>query len=246
MKISIITVTFNSGKTIEDCINSVNSQDYKNIEHIIIDGASKDNTIDIVKDIGERVAKIVSEPDKGIYDAMNKGIKLATGDIIGMLNSDDIFYDDGVVQKIVKAFQIDKIESLHGNLVYFNSDKKIIRKWHSQSFKPGLFSKSWSPAHPTFYCKRELYEKYGLYKTDYKIAADVELMLRFLELNRISSMFINDYFVRMRTGGVSNQGVNSTIIITKELRRAFKENNLPFSLTKYLFYKFLKIKEFIV
>lgn len=246
MKISIITVTFNSSSTIKDCITSVNNQTYTDIEHIIIDGASKDDTVDIVKSLASRVTKIISEPDNGIYDAMNKGIELASGEIIGILNSDDLFYDDGVVAKIVKTFNNNQNESLYGNLVYFNSDDKITRKWHSKPFTPGLFAKSWSPAHPTFYCKKELYEKYGLYKTDYKIAADVELMLRFLELNHISTMFIDDYLVKMRTGGVSNQGLNSTIIITKELRRAFKENNLRFNLVKYLFCKFLKIKEFIV
>ncbi len=245
MKISIITVTYNSSATIEDCITSIQNQTYSNIEHIIIDGASKDNTVNIVKSLPNRVSKIISEPDNGIYDAMNKGIKLATGDIIGVLNSDDLFYNNEVVQDLVDVFESEEIDCLYGNLVFFNSEGKITRKWQSKPYAHGLFSKSWSPAHPTFYCKRELYEKYGLYKTDYKIAADVELMLRFLELNKVRNRFVDKYFVRMLTGGVSTQGVKSTIIITRELRRAFNENQLPFNLVKYLFYKFLKIKEFI-
>ncbi|MGQ1909314.1 glycosyltransferase family 2 protein [Marinifilum sp. RC60d5] len=245
MKISIITVTYNSSATIEDCIASVNNQTYLDIEHIIIDGASKDDTVNIIESLPNRVSKIVSEPDKGIYDAMNKGINLATGDIVGILNSDDLFYDNDVLQNLVDVFESEEIDCVYGNLVFFNSEGKITRKWKSKPYEQGLFSKSWSPAHPTFYCKKGLYDKYGLYKIDYKIAADVELMLRFLELNKVRSRFTDKYMVRMLTGGVSTQGIKSTIIITKELRRAFKENQIPFNLVRYLFYKFLKIKEFI-
>jgi glycosyltransferase involved in cell wall biosynthesis len=244
MIISIITVSYNSSETIADCISSVNNQTYKNIEHIIIDGASKDGTIEKIKTTPNRIAKIISEPDKGIYDAMNKGILLSTGDIIGMLNADDQLYDITSIEKIVNTFQSNKVDCCYGNLIFQNKEGKIVRRWHSKPFKSDLFLKSWTPAHPTFYCKRNLYYKYGLYKTDYRIAADVELMLRFLEINKIQSFFIDKYLVKMKSGGTSNQGLKSTFIITKEMYRAFKENGLHFNLIKYLFYKGLKIKEF--
>ncbi len=245
MKISIITATFNSAATIASCIASVNEQTYSDIEHIIIDGASKDNTLEIIKSIPNRVVKIISEPDKGIYDAMNKGIKLATGDIGGILNSDDHFFNRQSLEKIALGFKNPNIDAVYGNLIFTDESGKLVRTCISKPFKSGLFSQSWSPPHPTFYCKRGLYEKYGLYHTDYQIAADVELMLRFLEVHKIKSHFINDVLINMRKGGVSNQGIQSTVIITKELRKAFKENGLAFNLPKYLFYKGLKTKEYL-
>ena len=246
MKISVITVTYNSAKTISACISSVSAQNYNDIEHIIIDGGSTDRTVEIINSQPNRVKVIVSEPDNGIYDAMNKGINLATGEIIGMLNSDDVFYDLGVIENVAYAFQHQNIDCCFGNLVFFNETGKIVRKWNSKSFKKGSFAKSWTPAHPTFYCKKELYDNYGTYKTDYKIASDVELMLRFLEVKEVRSIFLDKYLVKMMAGGVSNNGINSTITITKELQRAFRENDLPFNLIKYLFYKTLKLKEFII
>ncbi len=252
LKISIITATFNSKAHIESCIESVTSQSYKDIEYIIIDGGSIDGTVQTVKDceltIKNKVNRFnfVSEPDGGIYDAMNKGIRIATGDIVGTLNSDDQFYTKKAIELVANEFQNNNIDCCFGNLVFVDNSNKIIRKWHSRPFESDLFAKSWTPAHPTFYCKRELFEKYGLYKTDYKIASDVELMLRFLEVMEVRSAFLNEYLVKMRTGGVSNQGIKSTIIITKEIKRAFRENGLTFNLSKYLFYKLLKLKEFIV
>jgi len=245
MKVSIITVTYNSEKTIKNCIDSVNSQTYKNIEHIIIDGSSVDRTVSYITSTPNRVKKIVSEPDKGIYDAMNKGIRLATGDVVGTLNSDDVLFDKHVIDKIVKEFdQYIEIDCLYGNLVFVNEDNKVVRKWKSKNFEQGLFEKSWTPAHPTFYCRKSVFEKYGLYKIDYKIAADVEFMLRLLELNKVKSHFLNKFLVSMTIGGVSTNGISSTIIITKEMKRAFEENDLSFNILKYLFYKFLKVKEF--
>lgn len=246
MKISIITATYNSAATIAKCVRSIDSQTHINIEHIIIDGASKDNTLEIIKSIPNRVSKIISETDKGIYDAMNKGIKLASGDVIGCLNSDDHYHNSQVVEKIAEVFKnYPEIDCIYGNLIFVNDNQKVVRKWLSKPFQPGLFAKSWTPAHPTFYCRREVYERYGLYKTDYKIAADVELMLRVLELKRIKSFFLDEVLVNMSVGGVSTQGIKSTLTITKEMKRAFEENGLSLSLPKYLFYKGLKLKEFV-
>ncbi len=245
MKVSIITVTYNSARTISDCVASVNAQTYPEIEHIIIDGASQDKTVEIIKSLPSRISKIVSEPDKGMYDAMNKGIDFSTGGLIGMLNSDDQLFNSQSIEKIVRRFENEKVDAIYGNLIYTDGTNKVIRTWRSDNFKSGLFAKSWCPAHPTFYCKRELYEKLGFYKTDYLIAADVELMLRFLEVHKINSSFIDEVLVNMRTGGVSNQGIKSIITITKEMQRAFKENGIPFNLPKYLFYKGLKIRELL-
>ncbi len=246
MKVSIITATYNSAATIAGCVESVNEQTYSDIEHIVIDGASGDNTVEIIKSLPNRVTRIVSEPDKGIYDAMNKGIKVATGDIIGTLNSDDAFYDATAVEKVARVFQENpEIDCLYGKLVFVNEKQKIVRRWESRPFEPGLFAKSWTPAHPTFYCRRKVFEKFGLYKTNYKIAADVEFMMRVLEVGNIKSNYLNEVLVRMTIGGVSTNGLQSTITITKEMQRAFRENGLKLNLIKYLFHKGLKILEYL-
>jgi glycosyltransferase involved in cell wall biosynthesis len=244
MKISLITVTYNSAATIANCLASVHEQTYRDLEHIIVDGASTDGTVNIIKSVPNRVSQLVSEPDHGIYDAMNKGIGLATGEVVGMLNSDDQLYGPTVLEQIVQAFKSHPVDCTYGNLIYSDGKGKVVRTWQSKPFEHGLFAKSWTPAHPTFYCKRELYLRYGLYKTDYRIAADVELMLRFLEVHGARPHFIDHTLVNMLAGGVSNQGIGSTITITRELQRAFRENNLPFNLLKYLFFKGLKLREY--
>lgn len=252
MKISIVTVSYNSEKTINDTIQSVLNQTYSNIEYIMVDGQSKDNTIAIIKE-SEKIFfekgkefKWIFEKDNGIYDAINKGIELATGDIVGILNSDDYYYDTDVIRDIASVFENNEIDCIYGNLVYINPDsEKITRRWTSKDFVKGSFQKSWTPAHPTFYCKKEIYNQYGLYRTDFKIAADVELMYRYLEKKSVVSKYINRNIVTMRQGGVSSSGLKSTITITKEMKLAFKDNGGKFNLIKYLFYKALKIKEFI-
>ena len=247
MLVSIVTVVFNARSTIKETIESVLSQSYKNVEYIIIDGASTDGTVEIINSYGNKITKFATENDKGIYDAMNKGILAASGDIIGFLNADDMFYDDLVIQRIVAAFTKDSIDCVYGNLVYVSSKdlSRITRIWKSRTFRDGLFEKSWNPAHPTFYCKRNIYERFGLYRTDFKIASDTELMYRFLQKNHIRSKYINADLVRMRDSGVSNRGIKSTIVITQEMKKAIIENGGHFSLVKYLFFKFLKINQFL-
>jgi glycosyltransferase involved in cell wall biosynthesis len=246
MKISIITVVYNNREYVEDCIRSVLQQTYKDIEYIIIDGGSTDGTIDIIEKYKMKISKLITEPDSGIYDAMNKGIKLATGDVIGILNSDDMFYDNTVIQSVVSSFTNNEIDCVYGNIIYVSrqDSARITRIWRSRSFCDGLFEKSWTPAHPTFYCKKVLYEQLGFYRTDFKIAADVELMYRFLQKNHTRSKYVDADFVRMRDSGVSNRGIKSTIIITREMKRAIIENGGKFNLIKYLFFKFLKIGDF--
>lgn len=244
-RVSIVTIVFNNKEMISSAIDSVLGQTYPNIEHIVIDGGSTDGTVEIIKGYGKKIAGFISEPDKGLYDAMNKGIKLATGDIVGTLNSDDMLFDKFVVEDVVKTFTENDADCVYGDLVYVDRDdiNRITRRWASSSFKNGLFEKSWTPAHPTFYCKRELFEKLGYYRLDFKIAADVELMFRFLEIAGIRSRYIPRMMVKMRDSGVSNAGFSSTITITKEMRQVFIENGRRFNIFRYLFHKALKIRQ---
>ncbi len=178
---------------------------------------------------------------------MNKGVKAATGDIVGILNSDDYFFDNDVLADISCQSEKEDVECLYGNVKYIDpSTNKTVRQWVSRSFKSGLFEKSWTPAHATFYCKKANYDKFGLYRTDFKIAADVELMYRFIQKKEIKSYYFDRYMVIMRQGGVSSSGLKSTYIITKEMQKAFKDNGANLNLLKYLFYKGLKLKEFLV
>lgn len=253
LKISVVTVSYNSEKTIRDTLESLYNQSHNKIEYIIIDGMSSDKTIEIIKEYELKFMstntefKWISEKDNGIYDAINKGIKVATGDVIGILNSDDYYTDDLILEDINKAFLNENCDCLYGNLKYIDPiTEKVTRNWISKPFENGLFEKSWTPAHPTFYCKKSIYNKHGLYRTDFEIAADVELMYRFLQKNHVKNYYMNRYFVTMRQGGVSSSGLKSTIIITKEMIKAFRDNGSRLNLMKYLFYKGLKIKEFII
>jgi glycosyltransferase involved in cell wall biosynthesis len=228
LSVSIITVSYNSVGTIRDTINSVLFQTYKNIEYIIIDGSSVDGTIELVQSFGKRISKFISQPDDGIYEAINKGIKIASGDIIGILNSDDFFYDNLVIEKIVNSFLENDIDAVIGDVQFVDPEKtsKIVRYYSSRHFNSRKFKYGFMPAHPSFYVKKELFEKFGFYKTDYKIAADYELLIRFLYINKIRYKYIEMPFVSMRTGGVSNKSFYSNIILNKEIVRACKENGI--------------------
>lgn len=244
---SIITATYNSSAHIVDCVKSVNDQTYQDIEHIIVDGASKDNTLDIVNGIPNRVGRIISEPDKGIYDAMNKGINAATGDVIGILNSDDFFTSDDVIQTVVDSFKNNDIDALYGDVHFVSPDNlsKSVRYYSSSVFNPSLFRFGFMPAHPSFYMKKECYDKYGLYALDYKIASDYDLLIRYLYKEKIKYKYIKKDFVTMRTGGVSTENFNSRVTLNKEIVRACRKygiytNVLMLSL-KYL-YKIFELK----
>ena len=228
MKVSIVTPTYNSAKTIVDTILSVNKQDYTHIEHIIIDGGSKDNTLELIRNTPNRVKKIISEPDKGIYDAMNKGVALATGDIVGILNSDDFYNSNDVIAKVVKTFQEGEYEGVYGDLEYVDArnTNRVVRYWESKAYKEGLFKKGWHPAHPTFFVKKEVYDKYGNFNLKYKIGADYEIMLRFIEKNRIKVAYIPETLVKMRVGGASNQSIKNIIKANIECYNAWKDNGL--------------------
>ncbi|GAP97583.1 glycosyltransferase family 2 protein [Leptolyngbya sp. NIES-2104] len=247
MKVSIITVAYNAGATIRDTIESVLSQDYPDIEHIIIDGASKDNTAEIVRSYGERIAQYVSEPDRGMYDGMNKGIKLATGDVVAILNADDIYIDSTVISTIVQHFEQHQVDSVFGDLVYVKNDNpdKIVRYYSSASFHPGKFAYGWMPAHPTFVVRRWAFDRYGDFKTDYKIAADYELLIRFLAIHKLSYHYIPQVLVKMRTGGASTANLSSNWILNREIVRGCLENGIQTNMTKVLSKYFVKVFQLV-
>ncbi len=226
MKISIITCSYNAVNTIEETIKSVLSQKDADIEYIIIDGLSDDGTGDIIKKYSDKIYKFISEKDNGIYNAMNKGIKLAGGDIVGFLNADDVCFDETVTSKVIKVFVREEVESVYGDLVYVSeNNNKIKRYWKSEDFNIKNFKKGWMPPHPAFFVKRDVYEKYGDFNENYRISADYELMVRLLYKNKISTVYLPEILVKMKTGGVRNK-VSQTIRRLKEDFAIIKEYNL--------------------
>jgi len=247
MKVSIITAVYNGVETIEGCIKSVVGQNYPDIEHIIIDGGSTDGTLDVIKKYGDSIAKVISEPDSGIYDAMNKGIKLATGDVIGFLNSDDFYASNEVLEKVADVFRKYDVDSCYGDLVYVdkNITTKVIRYWKSGEYKMDLFRYGWMPPHPTFFARKMIYDKFGCFNTNFKIASDYELMLRFLERYKISVMYIPEVLVKMRLGGKSNRSIKNIFFQSLEDYRAWTINGLKGRLRAVLLKKLRKTLQFI-
>jgi glycosyltransferase involved in cell wall biosynthesis len=247
MTVSIITVAYNAVGTIAQAINSVLGQSCRDIEHIIIDGGSSDGTVDVVKSYGNKIAKFVSEPDKGIYDAMNKGIKLAQGEVVGILNSDDLYADDSVLERVSGIFKEKSVDSCYGDIVYVDrtDTDKVIRYWRSGEYKRERFIWGWMPPHPAFFVKRFVYEKYGLFNLDFPIAADYELMLRFLYKFGISTIYIPEVLVKMRTEGNSNPGLSVTPRALQENYRAWKINGLKPNLITFVMKPLSKLGQFI-
>lgn len=228
MKVSIITIAYNSEETIEETIKSVIAQDYPEIEYLIIDGASKDGTMAIVEKYRDQIQVVVSEKDGGIYDAMNKGVERATGDLVGILNSDDIYANPQVISKVVKKIQDENADALYADLVYVDREDtgKVTRRWISGTYKKDQFRKGWMPPHPTFFIKKEWYDQFGLYSTDLKISADYELMLRMVHKNKAKLAYLNEIITKMRVGGESNVSIKNRIQANKEDRLAWKMNDL--------------------
>lgn len=249
MTISIITATYNSAATIRNTIDSILNQTFKDIDYVVVDGGSKDGTIDIIKEYESRFEgrlRWISEKDNGIYDAMNKGLKMATGDIIGILNSDDIYEDSTVLADIIKAFTDSKADAVFGNLLFVkeNDTNAIVRTWQGSDYEEGSFLKGWHPAHPTFYVKNDIYRKYGYFDVSFEVSADFELMLRFIEKERIKTHYLNRNIVRMRMGGESTGSLSKIIKGNKNVLRAFKKNNLkplPFYLVRRILPKIINI-----
>jgi glycosyltransferase involved in cell wall biosynthesis len=236
MTISIITATYNSAATVRDTLTSVSEQKYHSIEHIIVDGQSTDNTLHIVNEF-PHVKKIVSGKDKGIYDAMNKGIQLATGDVIGILNSDDIYAHDKVIAKVAAAFSNEAVDAVYSDLLYVSADdiNKVIRYWKSGNYNSKKFYWGWMPPHPTFFVRQHLYKQYGTFNLSLRSAADYELMLRLLLKHQVKAGYIPEVMVKMRTGGMSNSNIKNRIKANREDRKAWKLNELdPYFFTLML------------
>ncbi len=251
MKISLVTVTFNSAATICDTIESVLKQKYADYEYLVIDGGSQDGTIDIIKEyepkFGGRM-RWVSEKDKGMYDGINKGIRMATGDVVGIINSDDFYHRTDIFAVVTDAFTQNKeIEAIYGDVRFVKPDnlERTVRYYSSKHWKPWRFRYGFMPAHPTFFTYRENFERYGYYQIDYRIAADYELLIRHLYTNRVPAKYIPVDFMKMRTGGRSTNGLKANVLLNKEIVRACKENgiytNLPLLFMKY----FIKVFELL-
>jgi len=245
MKISLVTVTFNSANTLQDTIDSVMRQDYKDIEYVIVDGASKDGTVDVIHANANRLAKWISEPDRGIYDAMNKGLRMTTGDVVGIINSDDFYHDTTVLSAVAKAFEDPAIDAVFGDLVFVDPANltKVVRKYSSRNWHPGKFALGFMPAHPTFFVRRKYYEQFGLFKTDYKIAADYELLIRFLYVHKLRYRYLPITMVTMRKGGVSSNGIRSNITLNNEIIRGCRENGIKTNAFKIYPKYFVKLFE---
>lgn len=251
MKISVITVTFNSEKTVKDTIESVLKQKYQDYEYLVIDGGSKDNTVDIIKEYEpkfEGKMRWVSEKDKGMYDGINKGIRMAKGDVVGIINSDDFYHRTDIFNIIAKSFEENKdIQAIYGDVRFVHPDnlEKTVRYYSSKHWRPWRFRFGFMPAHPTFFTYKENFEKYGYYQYDYHIAADYELLIRHLYTNKVPAKYVPVDFMKMRTGGRSTNGWKANVLLNKEIVRACKENGIwtcmPLLFLKY----FIKVFELI-
>lgn len=245
MKISIITVCYNSANTIEKTILSVKKQTYKNIEYIIVDGNSKDKTVEIIQNHEEEISKWISEPDKGLYDAMNKGVAMATGDLVGILNSDDVFNSDSVIEEVVNFHQKYNIEASVGNIVQHKENGKIVRLYSSKYWSPIKLKIGFMPPHPSIFFKRDLFDKFGNYDLGFKIGADYELITRFFLKNNINWKYSGITTTAMLVGGLSSSGSSSYKLITKEIQKALSMNGVVFSPLKIQMRFFWKIVGFL-
>jgi len=241
VKISIITVCFNSESTIKDTLESVKRQDYLDIEYIIVDGGSTDNTIKIINNYGKIITKVISEPDKGLYDAMNKGLKFATGDLIGILNSDDIFHDNSVLKSVAKFHKKYSIDASISDVLYKNNNGKIVRKYSANNWTPEKLKSAFMPPHAGIFFKKKLFKDYGYYQLDYQIAADFELITRFFLKNKITWKYLNINTTIMLVGGISSSGYNSYKIISREIKNALSSNQISYNYLKIKFRVFHKL-----
>ncbi|WP_439557170.1 glycosyltransferase family 2 protein [Dyadobacter sp.] len=248
MKVSILTVVYNGASTIRQCIESIVNQDYPDIEYIVVDGNSKDGTQDIVKSFAHKVSKFVSEKDAGIYDAMNKGIQLATGDIIGILNADDFYAVSTVISDVVNLMKTGNYDACYGDLEYvdFTNGEIVKRRWTSGLYQKGSFLNGWMPPHPTFFVRGEVYDQYGKFRLDLGSAADYELMLRFVHKAEIRIGYLPKVLVKMRAGGVSNSSFKNRILANRNDLKAWKTNGLKPRFYTLWMKPLRKILQFIV
>jgi glycosyltransferase involved in cell wall biosynthesis len=238
MKITIITVCFNSAATILDSLHSVNSQTWRDIEHIVIDGGSTDGTVELVRNHGREGLIVQSEPDDGIYEAMNKGLRLASGDVVGFLNSDDFYAADDVIERVAAVMEDSSVAACYADLVYVTPDnRKVVRYWKSRPFEPGSFANGWCPAHPTLYVRRSTIEQLGAFDLSYRLAADTEFMMRYLEKGLVKTIYIPKVFVRMRVGGATNRSWRNILLQNQEIFHALRKNGVKHSVWSFWLHK---------
>lgn len=237
MKVSIITVVFNGADHIRDCIDSILGQTYTNLEYIIVDGGSTDGTVELVKSYGTKIARFISEPDKGLYDAMNKGIGMATGEVIGLLNADDFYRHNRVIENMVNTFERTDADAVYGDMLYVDrqNTQQLKRYWRSGWYSENAFLWGWMPGHLSFFAKRRLYEQHGLFRLDLTSAADYELLLRFIHKNKAKLAYMNEVTIVMRAGGISNSSLKNRLRANREDRLAWDMNNVkPYFFTLWL------------
>lgn len=248
MKLTLITATYNSGKVILDCLISVSQQDYSDIEHLIIDGGSEDDTLSVVEDFKghNHNIKVFSDRDSGIYDALNKGIALATGEVIGFVHSDDLLAAPGIVSKIMNCFNDGPYDGVYGNLEYVDKHQttKVVRSWQSRDFEPGLLRQGWMPAHPTFFLKKEVYAKHGGFNLNYRIASDYDMMLRVLKDASFKFVFLQEVITKMRLGGASNRSLKNIIVKSQEDYNILKRNHIRNPLLALFLKNISKVNQF--
>lgn len=246
-KISIITVCLNSASTISDCLRSVANQTYVNVEHIIIDGGSTDSTIAIVESDGAHAARVITEKDEGIYDAMNKGLAFATGEIIAFLNADDFYCDVNLLERIERLMNQNSLDVVYGDVEYFNADRPdlAVRRYNSGNFSPSKLSQGFMPAHPALFIRQVLYSKCGQFNSRYRIAGDFEFVLRLFSQKNLTFQYIPEVFVRMKLGGISTSGLKATLLLNREIIQACRANGISTSWYKILKRYPIKILEFL-
>lgn len=245
MKVSIITICFNSSKTIEHTLKSIKKQSYKNIEYIVIDGKSNDGTLKLIEEYKSIISVLISESDRGLYDAINKGISLSSGELIGLLHSDDIFFNNTVIEDVVEFHKKNKIDASVGDIIQVNKYGKIVRRYSAKNWSPEKLKIGFMPAHPSIFFKKELFEKFGEYRLDFVIGADYELIVRFFLRNNITWKYSNITTTSMLIGGISSSGYKSYNLISREIIKALDLNKIKFSYFKILFRVIWKIKEFL-
>lgn len=247
MKVSIITVCYNSEATIRDTIESVLAQDHQNLEYIVIDGQSTDKTVEILQSYGDRITHFISEADRGMYDGLNKGIQLASGEVVGMINADDFYIDNKVVSDVVSCLEKERADTLYADLYYVDSidTNQIKRYWQSGEYKQRAFLKGWMPPHPTFFIRKRFYEKYGGFRLELKSAADYELMLRMLHKHQLSVAYLKRVIVKMRIGGMSNASLKNRLRANREDRKAWELNDLKPGAFTFLYKPLRKLIQFV-
>jgi len=246
MKISIITVVYNGEAYLRDCIESIIHQSYPNVEYIIVDGDSTDGTLSIIEEYKMHVHQLISEPDQGLYDAINKGIAMASGEIVGILNADDMLADRNVIEQIAKSFILDSsIDAVYGDLNYVHPiNNKIIRTWKSKQADEKDIARGWMPAHPTLYIRKALFEKYGNYALNLGTAADYDLILRYFYQHQLKAYYLPFLMVNMRMGGISNKNFLSLLGAFQNDYKALKMNNMPYAFSVLLRKKLSKLKQY--